>query len=282
MSTILPNSRVGVCSWSLQPTDPDHLIQQVRATGLNCVQCAIDPARTAPEVWGDLPARCQAAGLAVVSGMFGTVGEDYSTLDSIRRTGGIVPDATWEENARAIQADADWAGRWGLRLVTFHAGFVPHEPGTPVYERLLDRVRQVADWFATRGIAVALETGQETAESLQAFLRDLDRPNLGINFDPANMILYDKGDPIAALRVLSPWIKQCHVKDAVRTRVPGSWGEEVAAGAGQVDWRLFFQTLEELGFRGDLMIEREAGNQRGADIRAARQLVLAQLGRREP
>ncbi|MFM9081895.1 MAG: sugar phosphate isomerase/epimerase family protein, partial [Opitutaceae bacterium] len=114
------------------------------------------------------------------------------------------------------------------------------------------------------------ETGQETAETLAAFLRVLGRKDVGVNFDPANMILYDKGEPLAALRTLAPWIRQCHLKDARRTRLPGTWGEEVAVGAGEVDWAAFLGTLESLGFNGDLCIEREAGTQRVADLRAGR------------
>jgi len=131
----------------------------------------------------------------------------------------------------------------------------------------------VADLFATHQIELGFETGQETADTLAAFLTKLNRPNVGVNFDPANMILYDKGDPTAALRVLGPWLKQCHVKDANRTQAPGTWGEEVPVGTGQVDWPAFFHTLNELGFAGNLCIEREAGAQRVADIIAARQLI---------
>ena len=96
---------------------------------------------------------------------------------------------------------------------------------------------------------------------------------MGVNFDPANMILYDKGDPVAALRTLGPWVKQCHLKDATRTKTPGAWGEEVRLGTGQVDWKGFFRALDAAGFKGDLCIEREAGTQRVADIRAAREYV---------
>ena len=87
------------------------------------------------------------------------------------------------------------------------------------------------------------------------------------------MILYDKGDPIEALRILGPRLKQCHLKDAVKTRQPGVWGKEVPLGTGEVNWPAFFQTLKQVNFSGDLAIEREAGNQRLEDIRVARQLV---------
>jgi L-ribulose-5-phosphate 3-epimerase len=262
--------RLAVCSWSLQPADPVALLDALAATGVARVQLALDPLRAEPAVWGRFPELARARGVEIASGMFVTVGEDYTSLDSIRRTGGVVPDATWDENWRNLQAVAAIAAELGLRLVTFHAGFLPHEESDPGFAKLLDRIGRIAAEFGRHGIALGFETGQETAETLAVFLRILGRPNVGVNFDPANMILYDKGDPIGALRTLGPWIRQCHLKDARRTRVPGTWGEEVAVGTGEVDWTAFLATLDELGFRGDLCIEREAGNQRLADIRAAR------------
>jgi sugar phosphate isomerase/epimerase len=215
----------------------------------------------------------QQKGISIISGMFGCVGEDYSTLESIRLTGGIVPEGTWAQNWKNIQANAGLARQLSLKLVTFHAGFVPHEESDPTFDKLLGRLGQVADLFLGQGVALGLETGQETAPVLLQLLQRLNRPNLGVNFDPANMILYDKGNPIEAMRVLGPWIRQVHLKDARRTRTPGTWGEEVAVGAGEVDWRAFFATLNQLNFTGDFVIEREAGTQRVADILQARELV---------
>lgn len=262
--------RLAVCSWSLQPADPVALLDALAATGVARVQLALDPLRAEPAVWGRFPELARARGVEIASGMFVTVGEDYTSLDSIRRTGGVVPDATWDENWRNIQAVAALAARLGLRLVTFHAGFLPHDESDPDFRKLLERIDRIAGVFARDGIALGFETGQETAETLAAFLRVLGRKNVGVNFDPANMILYDKGEPLAALRTLAPWIRQCHLKDARRTRAPGTWGEEVAVGAGEVDWSAFLGTLDTLGFHCDLCIEREAGAQRVADIRAGR------------
>lgn len=266
-------SNLAVCSWSLRPTDPQNLIQQIESIGIKRLQIALDPLREKPAVWGTLPELCAKRGITFVSGMFGTVGEDYSTLESIKRTGGVVPDATWDENWRHIQSAAANAKKLGLKLVTFHAGFLPHEPSHPDFKKLLQRITQIADLFAASNIELGFETGQETAETLRAFLQQLGKKNVGVNFDPANMILYDKGDPISALRVLGPWLKQCHIKDATKTKVPGTWGEEVAVGTGQVDWRAFFMAANELHFKGDFAIEREAGEQRAEDIRAARDYV---------
>jgi sugar phosphate isomerase/epimerase len=264
-------SKLAVCSWSLRPADAGDLMRQLQGIGIRRVQIALDPLRESPAAWGGLAELCARDGVELVSGMFGAAGEDYSTLESIQRTGGVVPDATWPENWRNIQAAADRARELGVRLVTFHAGFLPHEAGDARLQTLLQRLSLIADVFAARGIDLGLETGQETADTLRACLQKLGKPNVGVNFDPANMILYDKGDPMAALQALGPWLKQCHVKDAVKTRTPGAWGEEVPVGGGEVDWRAFLGTLDQLGFRGNLAIEREAGSRRAADIRAARE-----------
>ena len=273
MSTNSLSNRLAVCSWSLQAVTPIELLERLRAIGLNRVQLALDPMRDEPDVWGVAPRLLEDNDVAIASGMFGCVGEDYSTLETIRATGGIAPDATWERNWQNIQSTLDLAEGLGLKLVTFHAGFLPHDASDPAFAKLKERLEKIAALFSARGIKLGLETGQETADELRGFLDVLNHGTVGANFDPANMILYDKGDPIAAVRTLGPWIRQVHIKDAVRTRVSGTWGDEVPVGKGEVDWSAFFATLREVNFTGDLCIEREAGAQRVEDIRAARELV---------
>ena len=266
-------ARLAVCSWSLQPSDPMDLVEKLQATGISRLQLALDPLRESPGVWDQAATLFRQHHLTLMSGMFGCVGEDYSTLATIRQTGGLVSDATWKTNLKNIKASVALAARLNLKLVTFHAGYLPHSPSDPDFTKLLARLTQVAELFAAENISLGLETGQETAPALAALLHKLNRPNVGVNFDPANMILYDKGNPIEALRVLGPWLKQVHIKDALRTRVPGTWGAEVTTGTGEVDWKTFFATLKQVGYTGDLAIEREAGNQRVADIRTAKTVV---------
>jgi sugar phosphate isomerase/epimerase len=249
----------------------DHLL----AIGIPRVQIALDPFRTQPAAWNVFPQLCAEKKIEMISGMFGTVGEDYSTMESIRLTGGIVPDSTWDENWENIQSIAEIAARLRLPLVTFHAGFLPHDENDPEVEKLRHRIRLIADVFAARQIDLAFETGQETAESLRHFLEKLGRSNVGVNFDPANMILYEKGNPTAALKALGPWVRQCHLKDATKTTRPGTWGEEVTVGTGQVQWKDFFRVLEEIKFDGYLAIEREAGTTRREDIEAAKRFVTS-------
>jgi L-ribulose-5-phosphate 3-epimerase len=266
-------NRLAVCSWSLQPVDPQSLVEKIQATGIRRVQLAIDPLRESPKIWGQTELLFRQNGITIVSGMVGCIGEDYSTLESIRLTGGIAPDSTWEQNLKNIRVAAVLAKKLGLKLVTFHAGFLPPSESDPTFTKMLQRLDIVSDIFMVHNILVGLETGQETAPALANLLHKLNHPNIGVNFDPANMILYDSGDPINALRVLAPWIRQVHIKDAKRTKTPGQWGEEVVVGTGEVDWRMFFTTFRQVNFNVNFAIEREAGAQRVADIRAAKEVV---------
>ena len=265
--------RLAVCTWSLQPDSPVDLVEKLKQIGVPRVQLALDPIREKPNVWRDAGEVLRANGFSIVSGMIGFVGEDYSTMETIHATGGVAPDETWEENWENVPKSAEIASRLGMNLVTFHAGFLPPDEKDPAYEKMRHRLDLIADVFAARNIDVAFETGQETAAVLVEFLKKLGRKNVGVNFDPANMILYDNGNPIEALRDLGAWLKQVHIKDGTRTKVPGTWGEEVVAGMGEVSWREFFATLRALNFKGHCCIEREAGNSRVSDILAARQLV---------
>src|SRR2546430_1418438 len=107
----IPHERLAVCSWSLQPTSPAELLRHLHEIGLSRLQIALDPLRENPAVWGSLETLCTKAGVTFASGMFGTVGEDYTTMESIRRTGGVVPDDTWPQNWRNIQEVAGFAER---------------------------------------------------------------------------------------------------------------------------------------------------------------------------
>jgi L-ribulose-5-phosphate 3-epimerase len=274
--SLLP--KLAVCSWSLQPASPAQLAQHAKSIGLKRLQLDLDPFREQPAVWSKAPDVFAENGLTAVSGMFRTVGEDYTSLESIRVTGGVVPDATWAQNWANAQVTVKNAMRLGLKFVMFHAGFLPHDAADPNFSKLIQRVRQIARLFSDHGITLGCETGQESAPALKEFLEQLNEPSVGVNFDPANMILYNNGDPIEALRVVGSWVKGVHVKDALKTKVPGTWGEEVAVGAGQVNWPAFFTTLAEVKFSGWLCFEREAGNQRLADIQAGRQFVERLLG----
>lgn len=261
--------QIGVCSWSLQATSSKDLAEKVTRLGLKKVQLGLVPHREDPGAWADVGHVLADAGVKIVSGMYSTIGEDYTTPETIRRTGGVVLDDDWQENLSRAKDAANLAETLQLPYVSVHAGFLPHETNDPEFDKLASRVATLAEVFGDKNIVVLLETGQETAYTLLLFLDEIKKrgvSNLAVNFDPANMILYDMDDPIDALKVLAPHVRQVHVKDARRTRIKGEWGEEVVVGTGEVDWNTFVTILANHDFTGNYIFEREAGTTRIEDI----------------
>jgi sugar phosphate isomerase/epimerase len=200
-------------------------------------------------------------------------GEDYTDIPTVQRTVGFIPDAAREQRERRTYEVSDFAAAIGVGSIATHVGFIPENQNHPDYIAVRGMVRRVADHAAAHNQTFALETGQEPAHVLRRFLHDVARPNVGINFDPANMILYGTGDPIEALNLLGPLVLSVHAKD-------GDWppadraqalGIERPLGQGSVGIPRYVEKLKEINFRGPLNIEREAENQqeRIADIRSA-------------
>jgi sugar phosphate isomerase/epimerase len=153
---------------------------------------------------------------------------------------------------------ADFARLLGVDAVGLHLGFVPHETSDPIYGEVVAVAGRLCDHCRTLGQNLHLETGQEPAGVLLRFIRDVDRDNLFINFDPANMILYGCGEPIAALKQVGRFVRSVHCKDAQWARHPGvEWGAEVPLGEGDVGMENFLRTLKQIGYAGPLTIERE-------------------------
>jgi L-ribulose-5-phosphate 3-epimerase len=252
---------IGVCSWSLQVRSVPELRRLLDQLGVNVVQIACgDPHHAAWEEGDRLPEAARGAGFEMTGAMLGFPGEDYTTPQTIQRTGGFGNPATRAERLERFAWALDRTRALGLTDLMLHAGFIP-EPGEPERQPFLDTLGRVSALAAAKGVTVAFETGQETAELLRRTLDELKCPNLKVNFDPANMLLYDKGDPLRAVEVLGPDIRSVHVKDANRTTTPGTWGEEVPLGQGQVNIRAFVQALRKAGYQGPLCIEREVGSQ---------------------
>lgn len=271
-SASLPNP-LGVCSWSLRPDSPRELAERVRACGLRRVQLAIDPIRGGAWKLAETRRALADAEIEIASGMVAMEGEDYSTIDAIRATGGVRPDEPWEANLAATRENASIAHALGIPLVTFHAGFLPDSPSDPLRARIIGRIATVAEVFNAHGIGIALETGQESARTLLGILADPRLASVRVNFDPANMILYGSGDPNEALTLLAPHVAQIHLKDALPTTSPGTWGIETPLADGAVDWTRFFTIVRERLPGVPLIIERESGDDRIADVRHAADLA---------
>lgn len=252
---------IGICSWSLQVKSVPELKQFLDRLGVDVVQIACgDPHHASWDEGEEMPAAALAAGFRMSGAMLGFPGEDYTTPQTIEKTGGFGDPATRSERLERLKWALARTRELGLTDLMLHAGFIP-EIGSAERKPFLDTLAQVADHAAAYNIIVSFETGQEPAKLLRATLDDLKSPNLKINFDPANMLLYDKDDPVQALELLGPDIRSVHMKDANRPTTPGTWGSEVPLGTGQTNTKLVVQTLQKIGYQGPLCIEREVGNQ---------------------
>lgn len=264
----IPPLAIGVCSWSLQVKSVPELAGLMKKLRLNVVQIACgDPHHAAWDEGEAMPEAALAAGFQLSGAMLGFPGEDYTTPLTIQHTGGFGNPATRPERLERLKWALDRTRALKLTDLMLHAGFIP-EPNDPERKAFLDTLGKVSALAQEKGIVVAFETGQETANLLRLTLDELACPNLKVNFDPANMLLYDKGDPIRAVEILGPDIRSVHVKDAFRPKSPGTWGEEVPLGQGAVNIGMWVRALKKVGYRGPLCIEREVGDQPGriADI----------------
>ena len=151
---IQTEEQIGVCSWSLQATGPLNLAEKVNALGLKKVQMGLTPHRDDPGAWDGVQEILAESGIRIVSGMYSTVGEDYTTPETIRKTGGIVPDEHWEENLELAQVTAGIARMMGITGVNVHAGFLPHDPKDPAFDKLSGRVVTLAEVFGRNGVSL--------------------------------------------------------------------------------------------------------------------------------
>lgn len=188
----------------------------------------------------------------------GFAGESYADIPTVERTVGLVPESTRAERLREMKQISDFVRLLDCDVIALHLGFVPHDTAGRSYRGIVEVTQELCGHASLNGQFVHLETGQETAAGLIAFLEHANCPNLFVNFDPANMILYGTGEPVAALQLLGPRVRSVHCKDATWAASPGvEWGREVPFGEGQVDARKFLATLHAIGYRGPLTIERE-------------------------
>ena len=173
-------------------------------------------------------------------------------------------------------------------IVTTHIGVVPQDPNHDRYKIMQDACYQLAEYADSVGARFAVETGPETSADLKKFLDSLGgTKGVGVNLDPANLVMVTGDDPVQAVHNLKDYIVHTHAKDGVRLKignpeflynvvhpVPEEYNgvrfyEEKPLGDGNVPFPAYLAALEEIGYKGFLTIERECGATPEADIRKA-------------
>lgn len=185
-------------------------------------------------------------------------------------TMGLIPEYTRKRRIADLKAGADFAAMVGAPAIITHCGFIPETPKCHLYMEVLDASGEIAEYCQKLGLEFWFETGQETPVTLLRTIEDIGLPNLGINLDTANIILYGKGNPVDALDVFGKYVRNLHIKDGVYPQNGHKLGHETPIGQGKVDFEKVITKLHELGFTGELVVEREiTGEQQARDIMTA-------------
>ena len=254
---------------------PEEIVESVSSLGVSCGQLGVDgAAKLGSSDTAEWKAALDGRGFRVVTAFTGFRGESYASIPICAQTVGYVPAPTRQEREQRTYEVSDFARTLGIPGLATHIGCLPTDTDTPDYAEVVELVRRVCDRCADNGQTFALETGQEPAEELLEFLREVDRPNIGINFDPANMILYGSGEPLEALEAVKGHLLTVHCKDGTWPETPGEWGRETPLGEGDVGMDRYVEALRNAGYTGPLTIEREiVGEEQRADIRRAIELL---------
>jgi len=210
-------------------------------------------------------------GVEITSLWSGTVGEYVWDFQSGPATIGLVPEDLRPARVEALKRASDFAKWIGAPSVTTHVGFIPENPADPLYPGLIAALTEVATCCAKNGQSFWFETGQETPVTLLRAIQDVGAANLGINLDPANLLIYGKGNPIDALDILGAYVRGVHAKDGEYPTDPRQLGQEKPLGKGRVDFPALVTKLDALDYQGTLTIEREiTGSQQIADIESGK------------
>lgn len=169
-------------------------------------------------------------------------------------------------------------------IVTTHIGVVPEDKNHERYKIMQEACFELANYADSVDAHFAIETGPETSAVLKDFLDSLHSTGVAVNLDPANLRMVTGDDPVQAVYNLQKYIVHTHAKDGNRLveidpcyiygvlhPVPEEFQgvkcfEEVPLGTGSVDFPAYLKALEDIGYKGFLTIEREAGEKPEVDI----------------
>lgn len=253
---------------------------EIRDLGLDTCQINCwNPDRYTPEMADKLKAELD--GITITSlwaGWPGPVAWDFWTAPLVD---GLVPPEYRAIRIDALKRAADFAKLLGVSDIVTHVGFLPENPADAEYIKIVAALREVAVHCQRLGVVFNFETGQETPITLKRCIKDIGTDNLGINLDPANLLMYGKANPVDAVTVFGEYVRSLHIKDGEYPTDGMALGHERALGEGMVDFPALLSKLNDRGFNGTLIIEREIeGEQQKKDVALARDMVrgiLAEL-----
>lgn len=199
--------------------------------------------------------------------------QEWNFIDGYH-TLGLIPIAYREQRIADLKSGSDFAEKIGVTDVITHMGFLPENCKTDEYYEVVRAIKEVAEYCKSKGQWLLFETGQETPITLKRTIEFVGTGNLGINFDPANLLLYGKGNPCDAIDIFGEYIRNVHGKDGEYPTDPRYLGEEKRIGDGRVNFPLLIAKLKNVGYNGHINIEREiVGEKQIEDIKYAKSFL---------
>lgn len=254
---------IGVCTWSIDREDCLRAMETIGgALDVRLVQLGFfseRAVRAAADGVEEVRRAAKDAGLTIASTFAAFEHEDYASIPRIAASGGYLPDEHYAIRLELTGAVAEVTAALGCDRLAVHLGTVPEE-SSPDYATLTVRVREVADCLAERRVRLLAETGRESAASLEAFLTTVNRPNIAVNFDPGNFVIYGTDEPARAVTTLKGRIDSVHAKDGSRSARPGvAFGKPAPLGTGEAQIARVVSKLRATGYAGPLLIELSRG-----------------------
>lgn len=180
---------------------------------------------------------------------------------------GLVPPAYRMKRAEELVAAGEFAVKANIPQVATHVGFLPENMSDPEYWGMIAILRQIMTRFQKWGLNFLFETGQETPVTLLRVIEELGMNHVGINMDTANLILYGKANSADAISVFGKYVLDTHIKDGLYPTDGKNLGKEVKVGEGMANIPEVIRRLEQVGYTGNYIIEREiSGEQQIKDI----------------
>ena len=198
--------------------------------------------------------------------------------------GGFIHRELNKERVEKSKRILDLAKELETDIVTTHIGVVPEDQNHDRFKIMQEACRELAEYADSIDAHCAVETGPETSAVLKGFLDSLDSTGVGVNLDPANLVMVTGDDPVQAVHNLKKYIVHTHAKDGKQiffrdpeivygikkdVIVTDDSFIEVPLGEGSVPFPEYLDALEEIGYNGFLTIEREVGENPEKDIQKA-------------
>ena len=272
--------RVGVLVKIFMDTDIDKKFAEIRQMGMESCQlvCWDRAVLHSDEAAENVKAAMKKHGVTITAFWCGWEGRAVWDFYEGQLTLGLVPSDCRHDRLKMLMEGSDFAKKLGVTDFVTHVGFLPDNPYERKYEEVLTACRAIVEKCRKNGQNFLFETGQETPITLKRAIQDIERVlgqgNVGINLDPANLIMYGKSNPVDALEVFGEYVMGVHGKDGKYPTDGHFLGDEVPLGQGKVNFPVFVEKLRKVGYEGDITIEREiTGEEQKKDILLAKQIL---------